>query len=275
MRSLLYLLIAIGLLLALLKILVPVLEPKLTFYPFREIPRTPCEFGVDYQEFQIPTSDGMTICSWYLPAKNPVAEIVFFHGNSGNLSVGRLELLISIFRRGYSLFVFDYRGFGKSSGSPSEEGIYRDSAAATSYFWDHLHQPGNKVIYLGRSLGGVAAAYATTVQRPHGLVLEGAFSNKASLLKHHPVFWVLGHFSRYRLSTLEFLEDKPCPVLVIHGDRDRVVPLPEGQKLYEGLETKKEFYLVKGAAHADHYLVGAESYWQRLKDFVSTLTPEA
>jgi pimeloyl-ACP methyl ester carboxylesterase len=275
MRNLVYLLLAIGLLLALLKVLVPVLEPKLTFFPFREIPRTPREFGVDYQEFLIPTTDGVTICSWYLPVEDPVAEIIFFHGNSGNLSIGRLELFISIYRRGYSLFAFDYRGFGKSSGSPSEEGIYRDSAAATSYFWDKLHQPENKVVYLGRSLGGVAAAYAATVHLPNGVILEGAFPSKASLLRHYPLFWILSPFSRYELSPLEFLEKTPCPVLVIHGDQDQVVPLSEGQKLYERLETKKEFYLVNGAGHADHYLVGAESYWQRLKDFVSKLTPEA
>jgi len=160
MKSVVHSLIAIAAFLTIMKLLVLLLEPRLTFFPYREIDRTPADFGIEYQELSFPTSDGETLSAWFLDQLNPLANLVFFHGNGGNISVGCMDYLVTLHRHGYSVFVFDYRGYGKSSGSPSEEGFYLDSRAAVSYFWKRLHRNYDLVLYLGHSLGGVAAACA-------------------------------------------------------------------------------------------------------------------
>ena len=142
-----------------------------------------------------------------------------------------------------------------------------------SHFWKYLHRDGQVVVYLGRSLGGVAAAFAASVHEPDGIILEGAFPDKNTVLTHYPLLRLLSLFSRYKLSAIDSLKDVRCPVLVIHGDRDRVVPLAVGEKLYALLEMKKEFLLVEGAGHAD--LFGSEAYWERLKSFAKTLKEES
>jgi fermentation-respiration switch protein FrsA (DUF1100 family) len=254
--------------LIILKIFVILLEPKLTFFPYRPMPDTPKSYGIEYQDLSFATQDGETLHAWFLERPEPTAYLLFFHGNGGNISAGCLDYLVSLYRRGYSVFAFDYRGYGKSTGSPSEKGLYIDSRAAVSYFWKKLRQKDRPVVYLGHSLGGVAAASAATHAEPQGLILQGTFPDKMNLLTHYPFFYFLGLFSRYRLSTLEFMKDVRCPVLVVHGDRDRVVPIAAGQELYDRLQGKKEFYPVKGAGHADLHLVGGEEYWTRLEAFV-------
>ncbi len=271
MKIVLHILITLSVALGVLKLLVTLVEPQLTFFPYREIPETPEDLGVEYEEIFLPTSDGETICAWFLNRSDPLAQLVLFHGNGGNLSIGRLDFLVSLYRRRYSVFVFDYRGYGKSSGSPSERGLYLDARAAVSYFWRHLHQDPQRVVYFGRSLGGVTAAAAAAFHPPHGIILEGAFPDKKTLLAHYPLLRLLAVFSRYRLSTIHFLRKVNCPALVIHGEYDRVVPLAVGKRLFEQLEMSKEFYLVKGAEHADQYLIGAGAYWEHLENFVRGL----
>lgn len=271
MKSVVHSLIAIAAFLTIMKLLVLLLEPRLTFFPYREIDRTPADFGIEYQELSFPTSDGETLSAWFLDQLNPLANLVFFHGNGGNISVGCMDYLVTLHRHGYSVFVFDYRGYGKSSGSPSEEGFYLDSRAAVSYFWKRLHRNYDLVLYLGHSLGGVAAACAAEVYEPDGLILQGSFPDKGTLLFHYPLLRFLGFFSRYKLSTLDFTRNLKCAALVIHGERDRVVPLAVGRRLFEQLEMNKEFYLVKGAGHADLYLVGGDAYWNRLHNFIQKL----
>jgi fermentation-respiration switch protein FrsA (DUF1100 family) len=271
MKSVFQITITVALALIVLKILVILLEPKMTFFPYRLIYETPKDTGIEYQDLSFPTSDGETLNAWFLEVPEPLADLVFFHGNGGNISLGCLDYLLSLHHHGYSVFAFDYRGYGKSTGSPSEAGLYIDSRAAVSYFWENLRQANRPVMYLGHSLGGVAAASAAAHAEPHGLILQGTFPDKMTLLTHYPFFYFLGLFSRYRLSTLEFMKDVRSPVLVVHGERDRVVPLGAGQKLYDRLAGQKELYLVKGAGHADLHLVGGQEYWERLAAFVKSL----
>lgn len=271
--KLLYLLLSILAMLGALKLLVVFMEPRLTFFPSREVRATPSEYGISFREFSIPTEDGQTLAAWFLPNNEDIAELLFFHGNAGNISAGRLDLVVELHRRGFSVFIFDYRGYGESTGRPTEKGIYLDSQAATKFFWEHVHQPGKRVVFFGRSLGGVTAAFSTTIQEPDGLILECTFGDKQTLLRHFPVLMrFLGALSRYELSTARFLERYKKPVLLVHGDRDSIVPVAVGEALFRQLETpKKELYVVAGAGHADLYVVGGERYWARLTGFVEAL----
>ena len=269
-KSILFYLILLAAGMMALKLLVLLMEPHLTFHPTRGAGVTPKERGIPFREIDLKTDDGETIYAWFLEHDHPDAEVVFFHGNAGNLSLW-LEVLAKIYDHKFNVLALDYRGYGKSSGSPTEKGLYRDTEALIRYFWDQLHRPELPAVYWGRSLGGVAAAYATTIREPDGIILEATFPDKKSLLKHYPLLRILGLFSRYQLSTADFLSGLSCPVLVIHGDRDHVVPFSLGKKLFERLETKKYFYTVTGGRHNDLSAIGLGGYWQRLGQFVNEL----
>lgn len=253
-----------------LRFLVLFLEPRMTFFPIRGQSFTPAQLGIPFQELSIPTADGEMLCVWSLEHPQPRGEVVFFHGNGGNLSLW-LEFLLVLHRQSLAVTALDYRGYGKSTGSPTEEGLYQDTSALINFFWARLHRPQNRVLYWGRSLGGIMAAYAATVRPPDGLILEAAFPSKQSLLNHYPLLKALAVFSRYRLPAAEFLENVACPVLIIHGNQDRIVPLAEGQKLFARLQGRKYFYEVQGADHNDLHLVDPQGYAARVGEFVEEI----
>lgn len=267
------LLSALGLLagVAAVKLLVVVLEPRLTFFPLRGLTSTPQKGEISYQEMTVPTRDGENVHAWALHHPEARAEVVFFHGNGGNLSLW-LDFLLELYHQSLTVIAFDYRGYGKSTGSPTEAGLYEDTAALVDHFWAHVHRPISSVLYWGRSLGGVMAAYATTVRKPDGLVLEATFSDKDSLLHHYPLLRILAAFSRYRFPTVEFLRDLDRPVLVIHGTHDEVVPFSEGRKLFHQLNTEKYFYEIGGADHGNLHLIEPEHYQAEVWEFIEKLT---
>jgi pimeloyl-ACP methyl ester carboxylesterase len=228
--------------------------------------------GIDYQEFSIPTSDNSNVFAWFLQRERALADLIFFHGNGGNISAGRLDLLVTLFKNQFNVLVFDYRGYGKSPGRPSENGILIDSEAVADFYWKNLHQENNKVVYFGRSLGGFAASFAAVRKPPHGLILEAAFPDKKTLLRFHPILLrFLALFSRYRLSAADYLKTVECPIMVIQGDRDEIVHLRVGEELYRQIQSDKELYVIPGASHNDHCLVGGSEYWKRVKSFVERL----
>src|ERR1019366_2383537 len=145
---------------------------------------TPREFGVDYTPLSIATRDGERLRAWALIHPAPRAQVVYFHGNGGNLSVWA-PILAVIARHGYSVLAVDYRGYGVSTGRPSERGLYRDVDAVLEQFWGST--PRRPVMYWGRSLGTVMAAYAATVRTPDGLILESGFSDARSLVRTSPL----------------------------------------------------------------------------------------
>jgi alpha-beta hydrolase superfamily lysophospholipase len=259
--------------LLLLKVLVIIIEPKLTFYPYRDFDETPQDYGIPFEEFYIDSTDDVQLWAWYLKHPEPIAELVFFHGNAGNISKGRLELLINLCRHGFSVFVFDYRGYGKSTGTPTESGVKADSVAAAEFFRQKIHVDRLPVIYHGRSIGGFCAAYAANQIEPDGLILEATFPDKNAVVRHFPaVMRFLALFSRYKLQTADFLKEISCPVLVIHGDEDEIVAFEAGKELYSRLNvTQKHFLRIPGAGHEDQSTTGSEVYWPGIIRFVNEM----
>lgn len=269
-RNVLYYALLAGAGVLALKLLVVFLEPRLAFFPIRGETVTPRQLEIAYQEAWVRTSDGENIHVWVLEPRQPVAEVVFFHGNGGNLSLW-LEVLADLHDRSLRVIALDYRGFGRSTGSPSEEGLYRDTEALVRHFWANLHRPRLKTIYWGRSLGGVMAGYAATVRVPDALILEATFPDKASLLRYYPLLRVLSPLSRYEFPTARFAYDLEVPILVIHGDRDEIVPYSLGVELYQGLANPKQFQTVRGARHNDIHLVEPSAYWNQVLAFIGGL----
>src|SRR5688572_11570854 len=135
---------------AALKLLVWWLEPKMAFFPFSGVQETPGAAGVQFADHKIPTADGETLHAWWLPHPSPRAQIVYWHGNGGNLSLW-MPVLVDLQKRGFSVLAVDYRGYGASTGRPSEAGLYRDADAALEYFTTRLQQKEVPTIFWGRS----------------------------------------------------------------------------------------------------------------------------
>jgi fermentation-respiration switch protein FrsA (DUF1100 family) len=252
-----------------LKLLVVWLEPRMAFFPTRGIQETPAAAGLDYVDVAIATDDGERLHAWWLEHPQPRAQVVYFHGNGGNLSLW-LDVLIDLRRRGFTVLALDYRGYGASSGSPSEQGLFRDTDAAIRTFAERLQKASAPVIYWGRSIGSPFAAYAATKAAPAALVLESPIPDARSVLRTNPVLWVLSFLSSYRFSASTFVRQVDVPLLVIHGDRDSIIPYAAGRRVFDAARTsRKTFATIEGADHNDLHVTNPTAYWRAVDGFIA------
>lgn len=253
-----------------LKALVASLEPRLVFFPYKGEDENPATLGIPYETVSLTTSDGERLVAWQLEPEAAIADIVYFHGNGGNLSVW-LPVLATLHRLHYRVLAVDYRGYGRSSGVPSEQGLYLDAEATVRHAVSR-RTPGRPLVFWGRSLGAIVAASATRVASPEGLILEGAFPDKAAVIRAHLLFRALNVFSSYRFPAVELLRDFRKPVLVLHGTRDAIIPLALGRELFEGIAAPKQFVSIDGADHNDFFDEGRTAYWDPIARFIDGLT---
>jgi len=264
MRSALVVVVLTG---AMLWIVVAFMQPRMAFFPWAGVQRTPADADISFRDLEIITSDGVRLYGWWMEHASPRAAVIYWHGNGGNLSLW-LEVLVDIHRRGFSVLAVDYRGYGASAGSPTEQGLYLDARAATEHYQAHLRRPGTPTIYWGRSLGCSVASHALRVAPPDALVLESPFPDVRSLFAGNPVMTVLGLFASYRFPTTEHLEGYRGPLLVLHGDADSVIPFRAGQRVHELATTpRKTFVILRGADHNDHHADHLE-YWPAVNAFI-------
>ena len=252
-----------------LKLAVSRLEPAMVFFPFQGEDDTPASLSIRYHALKLRTADGVHVAAWQLEPDAPKADIVYFHGNGGNLSIW-LPVYAALHSFGYRVLAFDYRGYGASEGSPSERGLMLDAEAVVR----HAAQARRKdrpLIYWGRSLGGPVAAAAAGAVPPDALVLESTFPDKVSVVRWNPVFRLLNLFSSYRFDTVGALRGFEKPVLVVHGDADTIIPYALGQELFERLDAPKRFVTVRGADHNDLFDARNEAYWTPLRAFIDAL----
>lgn len=264
------LLVAVVAAILVLKALIGSMEPRFVFFPSKGEDANPSQLGIPYETVTLATSDGERIVAWLLEPAQPRADIVYFHGNGGNLSVW-LPALASVYRHDFRVLAADYRGYGLSTGEPTEEGVYRDAEAAVRYAAAR-RTPGQPLVFWGRSLGAAVAASATHVVTPDALVLESGFPDKASVTRAYPVLRILNVFASYRFPTAELLRGFRNPVLVMHGDRDSIIPFTLGRELFERLETpRKEFAGIAGADHNDLFDRDNQAYWAPILRFFDGL----
>ena len=173
-------------------------------------------------------------------------------------------------RHGFSVLAIDYRGYGASTGRPSERGLYRDVDATLERAWTLFdgHAP---VVYWGRSLGATMAAYAATVRAPQGLILESGFPDARAVIRSSPPLLLLSLFASYRFATARHLQSVDVPILVMHGDRDSVIPYALGRTLFEGIRGPKTFVTIAGGDHNDFAPVDPQAYWSAIEAFVQAL----
>jgi uncharacterized protein len=259
-------LIAAGVALA---VIVRGIESRLAFFPTAGESTTPAAAGASFEASTIQTSDGERLRGWALPHPRPRALVVYFHGNGGNLSVW-MPILVGAQAHGYAVRAIDYRGYGASTGRPTERGLYRDVDAAIGWARTAA-SPDVPVVYWGRSLGTAMAAYAATRQRPDGLVLEAGFRDVRSLFRASALLAFLSLFSSYRFPTAQFASAARCPVLVIHGDHDRVIPFEAGRALFDAVPEPKQFVTIRDGDHNDATPADPQTYWTAVDAFTASL----
>jgi len=243
-------------------------EASLAFFPTPGEDATPASYGAPFTPTTVTTSDGERIRVWHLTHDNPRARVVYFHGNGGNLSLWS-DILVAIARRGYDVVAFDYRGYGLSTGAPTEQGLYRDTEAVLALVHDRLRRIDIPLIYWGRSLGATMAAYAATLRQPDGVIVESGFPSMRAVARANPVLWALSWFSSYEFPTARFLSQSRARVLVMHGDRDSVIPYGLGQELHAGLSGDTQFVTIKNGDHNDAQPADADAYWRAVDQFTS------
>ena len=228
---------------------------KLIFQP------PPASYRDNRQLIKVPSDDQTAISAVYLPNPGARYTVLYSHGNAEDLGIV-MPLLQRIHAGGFSVFAYDYQGYGTSQGTPSEANAYRDAEAAYHYLTDALGVLPSHVLALGRSLGGGVAVELALRQPVGGLIIESSFVSTYRVM----VRWPLFPFDKFR--SLAKLPRVHCPVLVIHGTDDRLIPLWHGQALYQQAHEPKQSYWVAGAGHNDLAAVAGEHYLRALKDFV-------
>lgn len=215
------------------------------------------------ETFKLTSADGARITAIFLPNQSARYTILFSHGNAEDLGtvIYKLQELHVL---GFSVFGYDYRGYGTSEGQPSENAVYHDIDAAYEYVTATLKIPSDHVILYGWSLGGAVAADLASRRPVGGLILESTFVSAFRVVTVVPV-----PFDQF--NTLAKLDRISCPVLVIHGRADRVVKFWHGEKLYVNAREPKQFLWVENAGHGDVSLVAGEEYKQTLKNFAAVI----
>lgn len=246
-----------------------VFENRLVYYPDPVIHRTPESAGLAYSDVRFRAADGSLLEGWYVPSVAARAVVLVCHGNAGNIST-RIPLLEGLHRLQLSTFIFDYAGYGHSSGRPSEQGTYLDAAAAWTWLAANVPGAGTSrlpIVVMGRSLGGPIGAYVASIHHPAALVLDSTFPSLRSLVRVRAPYLPARLLLRYRYDTLSFLREVECPILIVHSREDTIVPVVEGRKLFAAIRGPKEFLELRGP-HVGGFRSDAARYEHALNRFL-------
>ena len=275
---------AVGLLLC-----ISMFEDKLIYFPAKypqgrwEVTDPPAREGEivpKIEDCHFTASDGVKLHGWLASPQRkrggkfePVqAEpvLLWFHGNAGNIS-SRYEMIRMLMQLPAHIFIIDYRGYGKSEGSPNEAGLYLDARAAWDYLTSERGVAAGRIIIFGKSLGGVPAIDLACKVEPAGLIVQSSFTSikdmAASILPFFPDFIL-----RTKMDSKGKIASVRCPKLFIHSPLDEVVPYKLGQALFEAAPEPKRFYEVPGALHNETYIVGGRPYLEALREFIQEVT---
>lgn len=242
-------------------------QSSMIFFPYATLDQTPAEWGLVYEDVFLDTEDGVRLHGWYIPRHGSKQALLFFHGNAGNIS--HRGASVEIFHRlGLNVFIFDYRGYGKSEGKPDEKGLYKDARAAWRYLSKERGFGQEEIILFGRSLGGAVAAKLAAEIQPGGLILESTFSSAKDVA--NAVFPVLSRliFLRYDFDTAAHVRRVACPVLVLHSPDDEIIPFRLGEKVFQAANEPKSFVKMRGD-HNSGILMSQPDYERALGAFVS------
>jgi fermentation-respiration switch protein FrsA (DUF1100 family) len=240
--------------------------------PSRQVTATPADIGLAFEAVRLGTADGETLAGWYIPAPAARGTLLYLHGNGGNIG-HRLDPVAVFHRLGLNILIIDYRGYGDSSGKPSEEGTYRDALAAWNYLTQEKRHTPDRIVLFGESLGGSIAAWLAARHSPAGLVIYASFTSVPELAQAlYPIF-PAARLARYRYDTRAALGNVNCPLLILHSPEDEIIPFGHGQALLAAAHEPKRLVELRGG-HNDALLLDHEVYAQAVGEFLRTFLPD-
>jgi fermentation-respiration switch protein FrsA (DUF1100 family) len=243
-------------------------QRRLIYFPFGTVPDPESVGLTSIEAVSLATSDGLALGGWFVGARDKASfTVIVFNGNGGNRGY-RAGLAIALARRGFAVLLFDYRGYGGNPGTPSEEGLARDARAARAYLRTRRDVDPARIVYFGESLGSAVATTLAVESPPSALILRSPFTSLEEVGRHHypflPVRWLLHD----RFATIDRIGRLAAPLLVIAGDRDRIVPTALSLKLYESANEPKTLRIVRGTDHNDAALAEGEGMIESIVEFL-------
>lgn len=241
--------------------------------PTRELSSTPADIGLAFEEVTLRTADNEKLHGWFIPAvstNNQLEKtVLFMHGNAGNIS-HRLETIRIYHQLGLNFFIFDYRGYGQSTGNTSEAGTYLDAAAAWDYLIGEQNMDAKQIIIAGRSLGGGIASELANNVTPAMLILESTFTSMPDASKKHYPFMPISIILKHRYETLNKLKNISCPIVIVHSRNDEVIPFSHAEINFERANQPKKFIELRGG-HGNGFLLSKRDYVAGLQDALQTM----
>jgi uncharacterized protein len=227
------------------------LENSLLYFPFKYPSGDWKPGGIVFEDAWFESADVIKLHGWYVPKKGARAAVLFCHGNGGNVT-HRAGALMSLHRQaGVSVLIFDYRGYGRSEGKPNEQGILADARAARRWLAEREKIAESDVVLLGESIGGAVAVDLAAKDGARALILESTFDSIREVAAHHYPFLPVRWLMRTKLNSADKIGDYHGPLLQSHGNADRIVPLINGQRLFEAANEPKQWILLPGHDHND------------------------
>lgn len=245
-------------------------QGKLIFFPLQELySLTPQARGLAYEAVKLRSEDGEQLAAWWIPASasKPVqGTVLLFHGNAGNIS-HRSDYAAMFYGLGYNTFLVDYRGYGESTGKPSEAGTYRDATASWAWLTATRGIKAADIVIFGESLGGGIATWLAAKQAPRALILSSTFTSVpdlgAEIYPWLPVRWI----SRIHYNNLANLAQVRVPLLIAHSPEDEIIAYAHGERLYAVAHEPKTFLKMRGG-HNEGFVFAREQWVRAVQEFL-------
>jgi fermentation-respiration switch protein FrsA (DUF1100 family) len=234
-------------------------QRRLMYFPFGDAPAPDALGLVDVEQVRFETADGLQLDGWFFPAGEGTARatVLVFNGNAGNRSY-RVPLAAGLRDQGFQVLLFDYRGFGGNPGTPTEGGLALDARAARDFLVRRNDVDASRLIYFGESLGSAVAAELAAEHPPAALVLRSPFTSMTDIGQHHYWWLPVRRLIRDRYATIDLIGRVRSPLLVIVGERDRIVPVEFSRRLYEAAREPKTILSMPDADHNDYELLAGD-----------------
>jgi fermentation-respiration switch protein FrsA (DUF1100 family) len=247
-------------------------QGRYMYYPGDAPSLTPASLHLPFDDLNLTTTDGETLHAWYVPVATNAANLwtlILCHGNGGNIE-NRLDSLKALHDLGINAFIFDYRGYGRSTGVPSEAGTYEDAMTAWRYLTGVRGCSTKRIVIFGESMGGAVAIDLAQRVQPGALVVESTFTSSPDMAAGMFPFLPARHLCRFQYNSLSKIDRVQCPVLIAHGPDDETIPFRQGRRLFDAATEPKQFFQLSGGHNAGGLLAGNPAYRNVLESFLRT-----
>ncbi|HTL46820.1 MAG TPA: alpha/beta fold hydrolase [Verrucomicrobiae bacterium] len=241
---------------------------SMIFFPDKTVYETPSDYGLSYEDVSLAISSKVKLHGWFLKAPEEKGVILFLHGNAGNISA-RVFKAKGWVKRGYSMFLVDYRGFGKSTGSiQHQDDVLQDASAALDWLMKERKYPAEKIVLYGESLGTHPAIRLAGKFPVAAVILEAPYPSFIELGKLHYPFVPSSMIQDFAFDNVRYIPEIKAPLFVLHGTHDEICPYAMSQQLFEKAPQPKEFMTVAEGVHNDLPMKAGENYWNKPVEFI-------